>query len=61
MAEGRRWPSPEEVLDKARRGVLDDRMAAVPPYDLDPDEILSAEDVAELERRIAEEARQQRP
>jgi hypothetical protein len=61
MAEGRRWPSPQEVLDKARRGVLDDRMAAVPPYDLDPDEILSAEEAAELDRLIAEEEQQQRP
>ncbi len=61
MAEARKWPSPHEVLDSARRGVLDDTMDAVPPYDLDPDEILSPEDAAELRRRIAEETRQRRP
>lgn len=36
----RRWASVEEVREKAKKHVLDDRMAAVPPYELQDWEIL---------------------
>ncbi len=36
----RRWPSLEEVREKTKQHVLDDRMAEVPPYDLEDWEIL---------------------
>ena len=61
MAEKRQWPSLDEYLADENRGRFDDRTAAIPPYDLEPDEILSPEEEAELERLLAEEARQQRP
>ncbi|HEY7066035.1 MAG TPA: hypothetical protein VII06_31475 [Chloroflexota bacterium] len=60
MSEKRRWPTLQEYLDNAKRGFIDDRMDAVPPYDFDPDEILSAEEEAELKRLIAEEKQQRR-
>ena len=37
---GRRWPTIEEVVDKAKRGIVDDTTAVVPPFDLDDWEIL---------------------
>jgi hypothetical protein len=61
MPEKPRWPSLQEYLDATHRNRFDDRTAAIPPYDLDPDEILSAEEEAELERMIAEEQQQRRP
>ncbi len=39
MAE-RRWPDLNTVMEKARKGIIDDTMAAVPPYDLEDWEIL---------------------
>ena len=61
MSEKRRWPTLDEYLANVKRGLFDDRMDAVPPYDLDPDEILSAEEAAEMDRLIAEEEKQRRP
>ena len=35
MAEpNHRWPSIDEVIEKAKRGVIDDTMDAVPPFGL---------------------------
>ncbi len=36
----RRWPTIEEVIEKAKRGIIDDTAAAVPPFDLEDWEIL---------------------
>jgi hypothetical protein len=53
----RRWPSLDEVQEKAKEHILDDRMAAVPPYDLEDWEILGnpapAKNAAADERRAA--------
>ena len=41
MAEReRQWPTVEEVIEKAKRGVADDTTAVVPPFDLEDWEIL---------------------
>jgi hypothetical protein len=40
MTRERSWPSLDEVREKAKKHVLDDRMAAVPPYELEDWEIL---------------------
>jgi hypothetical protein len=35
MAEpNRRWPSIDEVIEKAKRGIIDDTTDAVPPFGL---------------------------
>jgi hypothetical protein len=36
----RRWPTLQEVEDKTKKHILDDRMAAVPTYELEDWEIL---------------------
>ena len=35
-----RWPTLEQTIENAKQGVIDDREAAVPPYDLEDWEIL---------------------
>lgn len=39
MAKIRRWPSLDELVQKAQQGILDDTEDAVPPYDLEDWEI----------------------
>ncbi len=39
MPRKRRWPSKEEVEEAAKNGILDDRTANIPPYDLEEWEI----------------------
>jgi hypothetical protein len=44
MAGSKYWPSPEEMIESARKGILDDRMFSTQlPYDLfgvePPDEV----------------------
>jgi hypothetical protein len=39
LEQRRRWPSIDEVIEKAKRGIIDDTMDAVPPYDLEDWEI----------------------
>lgn len=34
------WPTIEEVIEKAKRGIIDETSAAVPPFDLEDWEIL---------------------
>ena len=62
MMTERRWPSLEEVRKKAKEHVLDDRMAAVPPYELQdwevlglpaPDEIAAPAEKPRKRRRTA--------
>lgn len=36
----RRYPSIEEVIEKAKRGIIDDTSAVVPPFDREDWEIL---------------------
>lgn len=36
----RRWPTPEQVIENARTGLIDDTTARVSPFDLEPWEIL---------------------
>ena len=39
MPRSKRWPSRQTVLEKAKKGIIDDTTAAVPPWDfLDVDE-----------------------
>lgn len=54
MPSERRWPTTEEVIEKARRGIIDDSMDAVSIFELDEEE------VAELEREAREAERQRR-
>ncbi len=39
MGKQRRWPTLDEIIENAKRGIIDDRQAAVPPYDLQDWEI----------------------
>jgi hypothetical protein len=34
MANSSRWPTIDELVDSAQRGILDDTEDATPPYDL---------------------------
>jgi hypothetical protein len=36
----RRYPSIDEVIEKAKRGIIDERASAAPPFDLEDWEIL---------------------
>jgi hypothetical protein len=55
MAHKKKWPSDEEVLANVERGIVDDRTAAVSPFDLTEDEILAGVDAlaAKLETQEA--------
>ena len=35
-----RWPTLEEILEDTKKGIIDDREAAIPPFDLEDWEIL---------------------
>jgi hypothetical protein len=56
----RSWPSLDEVREKAKKNVLDDRMANVPPYELQNDEILGLP-IAGESARPAEKSRKVAP
>jgi hypothetical protein len=53
MADRRRWPTFDEIMEKLDRGILDDTTAAVSPLDLEEWEIRG-------EPAPQREARQQR-
>lgn len=51
MAEReRRWSSIDEVIEKARRGIIDDSVDAVPPFGLEDWEIRGEPEPAEASR-----------
>ncbi|GEM_PF-1500968 len=35
----RRWPTLDEIIENAKKGFIDDREAAIPPYDLEDWEV----------------------
>jgi hypothetical protein len=43
----RRWPSIDQVIEQAKRGIVDDTMDAVPPFGLKDWEIRGEGDPAE--------------
>ncbi|MBI4493791.1 MAG: hypothetical protein HY690_13445 [Chloroflexi bacterium] len=46
-----RWPTFEETMENVEKGIIDDRTIAVPPYDLEPWEILGLPEPGEAPER----------
>jgi len=46
-----RWPDPNTVVEKATRGIIDERTASVEILDVPDEEILQAEGLTEAEAR----------